>query len=129
VIDEKMLGSEHPHTAIDLNNLALCLQDQGDLLGARPLFERALAINEKVLGTEHPRTNMVRSNIARLNLASGDPSGALAIAQVALAAHEKMLGQNHAWSKDSAGATADALDALGRAAEAAALRERYGPLG
>ena len=43
-----------PHTATSLNNLALLLQDQGDFAGARPLYERALAIREKALGPEHP---------------------------------------------------------------------------
>src|SRR5262249_44658590 len=55
-IREKVLGPEHPHTATSLNNLALLLQDQGDLAGARLLYERALAINEKALGPEHPAT-------------------------------------------------------------------------
>jgi hypothetical protein len=48
-ISEKVLGPEHPHTAVSLNDLAFSLRDQGDLAGARPLFERALAIHEKVL--------------------------------------------------------------------------------
>ena len=45
-----MLGAEHPDTASSLNNLAGLLQAQGDLAGAPPLYERALAIWEKVLG-------------------------------------------------------------------------------
>jgi hypothetical protein len=36
------------------------------------------------------------------------------------------LGPQHPWTKDSARVTADALDALGRADEAKALRVRYG---
>jgi tetratricopeptide (TPR) repeat protein len=43
-IYEKALGPEHPSTATSLNNLAALLQAQGDLAGARPLYERALAI-------------------------------------------------------------------------------------
>jgi hypothetical protein len=34
--------------------------------------------------------------------------------------------RDHAWTKGSARVTADALDALGRAEEAKALREQYG---
>jgi hypothetical protein len=49
-IREKVLGPEHPDTAIGLNNLAALLREEGDLAGARPLFERALAIIEKALG-------------------------------------------------------------------------------
>ena len=42
-IRERALGPEHPDTASSLNNLALLLKDLGDLEGARPLYERALA--------------------------------------------------------------------------------------
>jgi tetratricopeptide (TPR) repeat protein len=65
-ISEKVLGPEHPDTAMSLNNLALLLKDQGDLAAARPLFERALAISEKVPDPEHPATAKVRNNLARL---------------------------------------------------------------
>jgi hypothetical protein len=58
-------------------------------------------------------------------LATG-PTQALALAEAALAAHDKALGASHPWSKESARVTADALDALGRAHEAAAVRERHG---
>jgi hypothetical protein len=57
---------------------------------------------------------------------SGNPGEALSFGEAALAAHEKLLGQAHPWTKNSASITADALDALGRADEAAALRARYG---
>ena len=42
-IQEKVLGPEYPDTATSLNNLADLLRAQGDLAGARPLYERALA--------------------------------------------------------------------------------------
>jgi tetratricopeptide (TPR) repeat protein len=125
-IYEKVLGPENPDTALSLHNLASLLQAQDDLAGARPLYERALAISEKALGSEHPATNRVRRNIARLLLASGNPDAALISGEAALVAHEKILGQNHPWTKGSASVSADALDALGRAGEAAALRARYG---
>ena len=56
----------------------------------------------------------------------GHSTEALALGDTALAAHDKLLGRHHAWTKDSARVTADALDALGRAEEAKALREKYG---
>jgi hypothetical protein len=61
-----VLGPEHPDTATSLNNLAGLLYAQGDLAGARPLYERALAIREKVLGPEHPNTATVRNNLSIL---------------------------------------------------------------
>jgi Tetratricopeptide repeat len=33
----KVLGTDHPDTALGLNNLAMLLQDQGELAAARPL--------------------------------------------------------------------------------------------
>jgi tetratricopeptide (TPR) repeat protein len=124
-INEKTLGPEHPKTAGTFNELALVLQDQGDLVQARSLFEQALAIREKALGPEHPNTNRVRQNFARLLLTSGDVTEALRCSEVALVANENALGQSHAWTKESAQLKADALVALGRAEEAAALRACY----
>ncbi len=128
-IREKALGPDHPDIATNLNNLANLLLDQGDLAAARPLCARALAIGENVLGSEHPLTGRLRSNYARLLLAAGDPAAALAASEAALATHEKSLGPNHPWTADSARITADALAALGRTAEAEALRARHAPGG
>ena len=43
-----------PTSASGLNNLALILQDLGELDLARPLAERALAIAEAAHGPDHP---------------------------------------------------------------------------
>ena len=40
--------------------------------------------------------------------------------------HTRINGPNHPWTQDSAGVTADALAALGRAEEAKALRKKHG---
>jgi tetratricopeptide (TPR) repeat protein len=125
-IRETALGPGHPDTASSLNNLAALLYAQGDIAGARPLCKRALAIREKVLGPEHPDTNHTRCNLSALLLNTGQPAEALTLAETALTAHDKVLGRDHSLTKDSARATADALDALSRTEEAKALRERYG---
>ena len=125
-IREKTLGREHLRTAECLNNLAALLQDQGELAAAQPLCERALAIYQTALGEEHPNTNRGRRNLACVLLASGAPAAALPLAEAALAAHACVLGADHAWTRDSARINADALAALGRNQEAAALRLRYG---
>jgi Tetratricopeptide repeat len=102
------------------------LNQTGHANEAEPLFNRAIAIGEKILGTGHPLTQPYRSNYARLLLDTGRAAAALDLVQAALATHEATSGPNHLWTKDSARITADALGALGRAEEAAALRERYG---
>jgi tetratricopeptide (TPR) repeat protein len=125
-IHEKVLGPEHPDTAQSLNSLAVLLRDEGDLAGAQPFFDRAIAIGDKALGTEHPLTRRYQSHYARLLLMTNHPVKALQLGEAALATHEKTSGATHQWTKDSARVTADALDALGRSLEAAALREKHG---
>ena len=71
------------------------------------------------------KTNRGRRNFATLLLASGNASEAVALGEAALAGHHKVLGPTHPWTKDSARVTADALAALGRPDEAAAIRARY----
>jgi len=56
----------HAYTALSLNNLAVLLQDQGELAAASPLLERALATYERVLGTDHPDTATARANLGSL---------------------------------------------------------------
>ena len=46
-----------------LNNLGTLLQAMGDPAGARPYYERALAILERVFGPNHPDTRTVRRNL------------------------------------------------------------------
>ena len=125
-IFEKTLGAEHPHTATALNSFALLLEAQGDLAAAQARHERALTIYENVLGPEHLHTNCARDNLARLLLKTDDAGWALALAETALVAFEKILGPDHPWTKNSTRVTAEALEALGRAGEAAVLRGRFG---
>ncbi len=95
-IRESALGPEHPDTALNLNNLAWLLKDQGDLAGARPHCERALAIREKVLGSEHPDTAIGFNTLAALLQDQGDLAGARPLYERALAICEKVLGPEHA---------------------------------
>ena len=47
------------------------------------------------------------------------------MSELALARLENGLGASHPWTKATAGVVVDALNALGRAEEAAALRARH----
>src|SRR5262249_31295346 len=66
---------------------------RGDLAGARPLFERALAVREKALGPEHPGTAESLNNLAVLPQAEGDLAGARPLFECALAIHKKVPRQ------------------------------------
>ena len=80
------------NTAQSLNNLALLLYAQGDYDGARPFYERALAISEQVLGPHHPSTAQSLNNLALLLQAQGDYAGARPLYERALAIWEQVLG-------------------------------------
>jgi len=62
--------------------------------------------------------------MAVARLGSGDEAAELFERE--LTASKERFGPNHRHTKDSARVTAEALDALGRADQAAALRARYG---
>ena len=125
-ITEKVHGAEHPDTAMTLSNLGRLFGDLGQPDKAELLLLRAIAVGDKALGAAHPLTQRFHSNYARLLLMTDRPAEALQLARPALAAHERVNGPNHPWTKDSAGVSADALAALGRAEEAEALRKKYG---
>ena len=95
VIKRKVLGEEHPDTALGLNNLGRLLQDVGDLSGAQPYLEQALAIQKKVLGDEHPDMAASLNNLGLLLHDMGDLRGARPYLEQALAIYKKVLGDEH----------------------------------
>jgi tetratricopeptide (TPR) repeat protein len=123
-IREKVLGSDHPDTAMSLNNLAELLRQQGDLKGARPLFERALAINEKVLGPEHPATATSVNNFALLLEQQDDVAGARTFYERALAIRQRVLGTDHPNTAASLNNLAELLRKQGDPDAAQPLSER-----
>jgi tetratricopeptide (TPR) repeat protein len=123
-ISLKVLGPEHPDTAISLNNLANVLRAQGDLAEARPLSEQALAIREKVLGPEHPDTAISLTNLANLLWSQGDLVGARPLYERALAIREKGFGPEHSDTATCLNSLASVLKAQGDFAGARPLYER-----
>jgi tetratricopeptide (TPR) repeat protein len=124
--DEKTLGAVHPNTAMRASNLAGALVGLGDFATAEPLYRRAIAICEAALGAEHLTTRRIQSRFALLLIRTARPAEGLPLAQAALAVHTRVNGPNHPWTKDAARAVAEALEALGRADEAAAVRREHG---
>ena len=61
-IRRRLLGADHPSTAISLNNLAGLYRAQGRVAEAAPLLKDAVEIMERVLGVEHPNTKVAREN-------------------------------------------------------------------
>jgi tetratricopeptide (TPR) repeat protein len=63
---ERVLGDEHPDTAMSLNNLALLFEAQGCYERILPLYERAFRIYQDRLGPQHPNTLIVERNLTGL---------------------------------------------------------------
>jgi len=94
-IRERVLGADHPDTAISLNNLAVLYRAQGRYAEAEPLHQRALAIRERVLGPNHPDTALSLNNLAGLYDTQGRYSEAEPLYQRALAIREQQFGPSH----------------------------------
>jgi len=71
------------------------LRSQGDYAGARPLYERSLAIREKALGADHPDTAASLNNLGLLLQSQGDYAAARPLYERSLAIMEKALGADH----------------------------------
>ncbi len=105
-------------------NLGYHLQAMGDLAGARPYVERALAIREEVLGPCHPDTANSLNNLGVLLRASGDLAGARPYYERALAICEEALGPRHPDTARSLNNLGMLLQAMGDSAGARPYYER-----
>jgi CHAT domain-containing protein len=123
-IREKVLGAEHPDTAMALNNLAVTYSELGKQPEALPLQERVLAIREKVLGAEHPDTVMALGNLAVTYSDLGDYAKALPLEERVLAIREKALGTEHPDTTHALLSLAITHWRLGEYTEALPLAER-----
>ncbi len=78
-------GPEHPTVAIRLSHVAVTVQALGQLDAARPLQERALAIDEAAYGADHPEVATDLSNVAQILRDLGQPKAAQPLQERALA--------------------------------------------
>jgi tetratricopeptide (TPR) repeat protein len=117
---DAVTGPEHPDTAASLYDFANLLHSQGDLAGARPLYERALVIYDKVLGPEHPDTVASLDNLANLLHSQGDFEGARPLIERSLAIHEKAFDPEHPNTNRVRDNLARLLSDMGRSEEASA---------
>jgi class 3 adenylate cyclase/tetratricopeptide (TPR) repeat protein len=107
-----------------LNRAGLYFHGRANYSGARPLYERALAIREKVFGSEHPDTATSLNILARLLREQGDLAGARPLMERALAIREKVLEPEHPDTATSLNTLARLLHAQGNLARARPLAER-----
>ncbi len=92
---QKLLGTEHPDVANNLNNLALLYNIQGRYEEAEPLYKQALAMFQKLLGTEHPDVATSQFNLGTLYHKQGKYPAADVLYRQSLAIANAKLGPNH----------------------------------
>lgn len=92
---EANVGTDHPDTASNLNNLALLFKLQGFYARAESLYQRALTILEKRLGLDHPDTALALNNLAVLYRDQGLYSKAELLFERTLAIRNRALGRSH----------------------------------
>jgi tetratricopeptide (TPR) repeat protein len=103
-------------------NLGFYLKMIGEYAGARPLYERALAICEHSLGPTHPNTAGSLNNLAALLQFQGDYAAARPLYERALAICEQALGPTH---PDTAGSLNNLAELLRTQGDYAAARPLY----
>ena len=93
-VRERVLSLEHPETAGSLNNLALLLKDEGDLVGARPFLSVRWPYTRRPL-VSSILTQRLASTILQTCSGQGDLAGARTHYERALAISEKVRGPEH----------------------------------
>jgi len=120
----KLLGEEHPDTALSYNNLALNLNFRGKYAEAAPLYEKALDLRRKLLGEEHPDTATSYNNLAFNLYSRAKYADAAPLYQKALDLYRKLLGEEHRFTATGYDNLAVNLNAQGKYAEATPLYQK-----
>jgi tetratricopeptide (TPR) repeat protein len=91
----RLLGEDHPDTAISSNNLALSLQSQGKHAEAEEYYRKSLALRRRLLGEDHPFTATGYENLALNRRDRGQYAEAEEGCRKALDLRRKLLGEEH----------------------------------
>ncbi|KAK4146229.1 uncharacterized protein C8A04DRAFT_35209 [Dichotomopilus funicola] len=98
---ETLVGKDHPHYAMTLNNLGRCCwalnnkQQAEQQAEAESFFLEAREVLKARVGATHFCTLTVSLNLARAKSAAGDVQGAIALAQETRDALEETVGRSH----------------------------------
>ncbi|HLM88540.1 MAG TPA: tetratricopeptide repeat protein, partial [Streptosporangiaceae bacterium] len=120
-IHRRILGDDHPLTAICYNNLAINLDEQGRHAEAELLLRQALEIHRRVLGDDHPLTANSYDSLADHLSKRGQYAEAEPLHRRALAICRRVLGEDHPLTAICYNNLAGNLGARGRHAEAEPL--------
>jgi tetratricopeptide (TPR) repeat protein len=91
-----LYGATHPAVARTLKDLALAVDDSGNLTAAIPLMEQSVSMQRALRGTEpHPDLAEVLNDMGLLLYEKGDSSGAEKFYRESLAMNRRLLGDKH----------------------------------
>jgi tetratricopeptide (TPR) repeat protein len=118
-----------------LDRAGTYLRVHARLTEARPLLERALAIDEAAYGPDHPDVTAALNNFALVLRDLGEPGAARPLQERALAIDEAAYGPDHPYVATDLNNLAQILQDLGERGAARPLQERalaiteavYGP--
>ena len=60
---KRVLGEEHPHTLISMNNLAFTLKSQSRDEEGLSLLKTCLQLGKQILGEQHPHTKLTLATL------------------------------------------------------------------
>ncbi|CAN5546071.1 hypothetical protein BH11MYX1_BH11MYX1_31410 [soil metagenome] len=124
LIEEHLLGPDHPDPAVVELALGGAAYEQGQNDAAAAHYERAIAILELALGRENVRIANALSNLALVRQWQGRTEDALAEIREAVAIDAKLLSAADPDVAAHLVTEADVLEQLGRHAEALAVTDR-----
>ena len=117
----RILGDEHPHVAILLNNLGSMRQKEGRLGEARTLHEEALELRRRIFGNDHDQVAGSLNNLAIVDYYEQDYAGAADAFREALRIFRLNLPADHPNVLTGTNNLAAVLRAQGRLDEAEVL--------
>ncbi|WP_406693559.1 tetratricopeptide repeat protein [Singulisphaera sp. Ch08] len=94
-LQKQTSGENHPDFATALSNLALLVQRQGDLEGAKALLSQTLEIRRHVLGEQHPDFATSLNNLALLLCEQHNLDAAEPLLRQSLEIRREALGATH----------------------------------
>ncbi|KAH8833019.1 P-loop containing nucleoside triphosphate hydrolase protein [Flagelloscypha sp. PMI_526] len=120
----QILGSEHPHTLMSMNNLSSTYSYLGRHQDALQLVEQVVELNHQILGSEHPDTMMSMNNLAMTYSDLGKHRNALPLMEQVNGFNMRVHGPEHSDTLIGLNNLAATYSALGRYLDALRLDEQ-----
>jgi CHAT domain-containing protein/Tfp pilus assembly protein PilF len=123
-IHRRLLGSEHPETAVSCLWLGYAYLSAGRYVEAEPYYQQSLEIRRQVLGDEHPDTATSLNNLGLLYKSMANYAKAESFYRRALEIRERVLGEKNGDTAISVNNLAGLYQAMGAYAKAEPLYRR-----